>query len=179
MVDMEADGRGSTRLIFEISQKNMMGARNILLTNSKGTVLFNTMSLGYRPLGSGLEQLRNGVLVSNDAGKSMAYSLENAQNRGILFITPGTDVYEGMVIGLNSRDQNMDISVTRGQAKTNVRSANKDMKIALTAPVIMSIEQALDFIEDDELIEITPHNLRLRKKFLSKLDRVKASRKQN
>ena len=179
MVDMEADGRGSTRLIFEISQKKMMGARNILLTNSKGTVLFNTMSLGYRPLGSGLEQLRNGVLVSNDAGKSMAYSLENAQNRGILFITPGTDVYEGMVIGLNSRDQNMDISVTRGQAKTNVRSANKDMKIALTAPVIMSIEQALDFIEDDELIEITPHNLRLRKKFLSKLDRVKASRKQN
>ena len=179
MMDMEADGRGSTRLIFEISQKNMMGARNILLTNSKGTVLFNTMSLGYRPLGSGLEQLRNGVLVSNDAGKSMAYSLENAQNRGILFITPGTDVYEGMVIGLNSRDQNMDISVTRGQAKTNVRSANKDMKIALTAPVIMSIEQALDFIEDDELIEITPHNLRLRKKFLSKLDRVKASRKQN
>ena len=108
----------------------------------------------------------------------MAYSLENAQNRGVLFITPGTDVYEGMVIGLNSRDQDMDISVTKGQAKTNVRSANKDMKIALTAPIIMSIEQALDFIEDDELIEITPHNLRLRKKFLSKLDRTKASRKQ-
>ncbi len=179
MLDMEADGRGSTRLIFEISQKNMMGARNILLTNSKGTVLFNSMSLGYRPMGSSLEQLRNGVLVSNNPGKSMAYSLENAQNRGVLFITPGTDVYEGMIVGLNSRDQDMDISVTKGQAKTNVRSANKDMKIALTAPIIMSIEQALDFIEDDELIEITPHNLRLRKKFLSKIDRVKASRGQN
>mgnify|MGYP001593711499 FL=1 len=129
-------------------------------------------------MGSTLEQLRNGVLVSNDAGTAMAYSLENAQNRGVLFITPGMDVYEGMIVGLNSRDQDMDLNVTKGQAKTNVRSANKDMKIALTAPVIMSIEQALDFIEDDELIEITPHNLRLRKKFLSKLDRVKASRKQ-
>ncbi len=179
MLDMEADGRGSTRLIFEISQRNMMGTRNILLTNSKGTVLFNTMSLGFRPMGSTLEQLRNGVLVSNDEGKAMAYSLENAQNRGVLFITPGMDVYEGMIVGLNSRDQDMDLNVTKGQAKTNVRSANKDMKIALTAPVIMSIEQALDFIEDDELIEITPHNLRLRKKFLSKLDRTKASRKQS
>ena len=93
-----------------------------------------------------------------------------------MFITPGMDVYEGMIVGLNSRDQDMDLNVTKGQAKTNVRSANKDMKIALTTPILMSIEQALDFIEDDELLEITPHNIRLRKKFLSKLDRVKASR---
>ena len=106
-------------------------------------------------------------------GKSMAYSLENAQERGVLFITPGVDVYEGMIIGLNSRDQDMDINVTKGQAKTNVRSANKEMKIALTAPIEMSIDQALDFIEDDELIEITPENIRLRKKFLSKNDRVR------
>ena len=179
LMDMEADGRGSTRLVFEISQKNMMGARNILLTNTKGTILFNTMSLGYRPMGQSLEQLRNGVLISNDPGKAMAYSLENAQERGVLFITPGVDVYEGMIVGLNSRDQDMDISVTKGQAKTNVRSANKEMKISLTSPIIMSIEQALDFIEDDELIEITPHNIRLRKKFLAKTDRVRANRGQN
>jgi GTP-binding protein len=176
MLDMAADSRGSTRMVFEISQRNMMGTRNILLTNTKGTVLFNTMSLGYRPTGTPMEKLRNGVLVSTDFGKSMAYSLENAQERGVLFIGPGVDVYEGMIIGLNSRDQDMDINVTKGQAKTNVRSATKDMKIALTAPIEMSIDQALDFIEDDELIEITPQNVRLRKKFLSKLDRTRASR---
>jgi GTP-binding protein len=179
MLDMTSDSRGSTRLVFEISQRNMMGSRNILLTNTKGTVLFNTMSLGYRPIGTPMDKLRNGVLVSHDTGISMAYSLENAQERGMLFITPGTDVYEGMIIGLNTRNQDMDISVTRGQTKTNVRSANKEMKISLTSPVIMSIEQALDFIEDDELIEITPKNIRLRKKFLSKLDRTRANRGQN
>ena len=179
MLDMVADGRGSTRMVFEISQRNMMGTRNILLTNTKGTVLFNTMSLGYRPVSTAMEKLRNGVLVSTDFGKSMAYSLENAQERGVLFITPGVDVYEGMIIGLNSRDQDMDINVTKGQAKTNVRSANKEMKIALTAPIEMSIDQALDFIEDDELIEITPQNIRLRKKFLAKADRVCANRGQN
>ncbi len=179
MLDMAADGKGNTRMIFEISQRNMMGTRNILLTNTKGTILFNTMSLGYRPVGTAMEKLRNGVLVSTDFGKSMAYSLENAQERGVLFITPGVDVYEGMIIGLNSRDQDMDINVTKGQAKTNVRSANKEMKIALTAPIEMSIDQALDFIEDDELIEITPENIRLRKKFLSKNDRVRANRGQN
>lgn len=179
MLDMAADGRGGTRMVFEISQRNMMGARNILLTNTKGTVLFNTMSLGYRSKGTAMEKLRNGVLVSTDFGKSMAYSLENAQERGVLFIGPGVDVYEGMIIGLNSRDQDMDINVTKGQAKTNVRSANKEMKIALTSPIEMSIDQALDFIEDDELIEITPLNIRLRKKFLSKTDRVRANRGQN
>lgn len=179
MLDMAADGRGGTRMVFEISQRNMMGARNILLTNTKGTVLFNTMSLGYRSKGTAMEKLRNGVLISTDFGKSMAYSLENAQERGVLFIGPGVDVYEGMIIGLNSRDQDMDINVTKGQAKTNVRSANKEMKIALTSPIEMSIDQALDFIEDDELIEITPLNIRLRKKFLSKTDRVRANRGQN
>lgn len=179
MLDMAADGRGGTRMVFEISQRNMMGARNILLTNTKGTVLFNTMSLGYRSKGTAMEKIRNGVLVSTDFGKSMAYSLENAQERGVLFIGPGVDVYEGMIIGLNSRDQDMDINVTKGQAKTNVRSANKEMKIALTSPIEMSIDQALDFIEDDELIEITPLNIRLRKKFLSKTDRVRANRGQN
>ena len=176
---MAADSKGNTKITYRISQRNMIGVRNIILTMTRGTALIHTQFVGYLLKGGVVEDIRPGVIVAMDSGKALAYSLENAQNRGVLFITPGTDVYEGMVIGLNSRDQNMDISVTRGQAKTNVRSANKDMKIALTAPVIMSIEQALDFIEDDELIEITPHNLRLRKKFLSKLDRVKASRKQN
>lgn len=177
MTDMHSDGQGNTKLTFEISQRNLMGTRNILLTASKGTVLFNTTPLGYKPMGAGLDQIRNGVLVSNDAGKAMAFSLENAEERGLLFVEPGEEIYEGMVIGLNSREGDMEINVCKDKAKTNMRSANKDMKISLTPAVKMSIEQALDFIEDDELLEITPHYLRLRKRWLSKTDRIRNERK--
>ncbi|MDO8488402.1 MAG: translational GTPase TypA [bacterium] len=179
MVDMHADGRGTTRMVFEISQRNLMGARNNLLTQSKGTVLFNTAPLGYRPVTSTAERLRNGVLLANDSGKSAAYSLENAQTRGQLFIDPAEDIYEGQIIGLNSRDSDMEINVCKDKHLTNTRAANKDMRITLTPPIKMSLEQALDFIESDELIELTPHNLRLRKKSLTKLDRVRSSRSKN
>ena len=128
-------------------------------------------------MGAGLDQIRNGVLVSNDTGKAMAFSLENAEERGLLFVEPSEEVYEGMIIGLNSREGDMEINVCKDKAKTNMRSANKDMKISLTPAVKMSIEQALDFIEDDELLEITPHYLRLRKRFLSKTDRIRQNRK--
>lgn len=178
MTDMASDGRGNTKMTFEISQRNLMGTRNILLTASKGTVVFNTTSLGYKPMGQSLNQLRNGVLVSNDGGKAMGFSLENAEERGLLFVEPGDEVYEGMIIGLNSREGDMEINVCKDKAKTNMRSANKDMKISLTPAVKMSIEQALDFIEDDELLEITPHYLRLRKRWLSKTDRIRNERKQ-
>jgi len=177
MTDMASDGRGNTKMTFEISQRNLMGTRNILLTASKGTVVFNTTPLGYKPMGQSLNQIRNGVLVSNDNGKAMGFSLENAEERGLLFVEPGDEVYEGMIIGLNSREGDMEINVCKDKAKTNMRSANKDMKISLTPAVKMSIEQALDFIEDDELLEITPHYLRLRKRFLSKTDRIRQNRK--
>lgn len=177
MVDMQADGKGNTRLVFEISQRNLMGARNILLTQSKGTVLFNTAPLGYQAITTIAERLRNGVLIANDTGKSAAYSLENAQERGELFIGPAEEVYEGQIVGLGSRENDMEINVCKDKHLTNTRASNKDMRIALTPPVKMSLEQALDFIAKDELIEITPHSLRLRKKFLTKLDRVRQSRK--
>lgn len=177
MVDMQADGKGNTRLVFEISQRNLMGARNILLTQSKGTVLFNTAPLGYQPIATIAERLRNGVLIANDSGKSAAYSLENAQERGELFIDPAEEVYAGQIVGLGSRENDMEINVCKDKHLTNTRASNKDMRIALTPPVKMSLEQALDFIAKDELIEITPHFLRLRKKFLTKLDRVRQSRK--
>ncbi len=178
MTDMHADGRGNTRLVFEISQRNLLGARNILLTQSKGTALFNTAPLGYRPLISAADNIRNGVLVANDSGKSAAYSLENAQTRGTLFIDPAEDIYAGMIVGLNTRENDMEINVCKDKHLTNTRAANKDMRITLTPPIKMSLEQALDFVEEDELIEITPHHLRLRKKMLTKLDRVRNARKQ-
>lgn len=176
MVDMAADGRGNTRVMFEISQRNLMGARNILLTQTKGTVLFNTISLGYRDMGQANEQLRNGVMISFDTGKSSNYALDNAQERGTLFIEAGEEVYEGMIVGLNSRDQDMEISVTKDKALTNMRAANKDTKASVSPAIRMSIEQALDFLEDDELLEATPNNLRLRKKYLTVTERKRHNR---
>jgi GTP-binding protein len=154
-------------VVFEISQRNLMGARNLLLTATKGTVLFNTMSLGYKPVGPENPKLRNGVMISFDNGKVSNYALNTAQERGVLFVEAGEEVYEGQIVGLNSREQDMEISVTKDKHLTNTRAANKDMKVSITPSVKMSIEQSLDFLEDDELLEITPHFLRLRKKFLT------------
>ena len=179
LVDMAADGRGSTRIVYEISQRNLMGARNILLTQSKGTILFNSIGLGYKPMGAALSRMRNGVLVAFEKGKTTTYSLNTAQERGTLFVGPGIEVYTGMVVGLNTRENDIDINVTKGMALTNMRQSFKNIRTPLTPPVEMTIEQALDFIEDDELIEITPQSIRLRKKLLTHLDRVKASRKQH
>lgn len=171
MTDMVADGRGNTRVVFEISQRNLMGARNLLLTATKGTVLFNTMSLGYKPAGQENQKLRNGVMISFDNGKVSNYALNTAQERGVLFVEAGEDVYEGQIVGLNSREQDMEISVTKDKHLTNTRAANKDMKVTITPSVKMSIEQCLDFLEDDELLEVTPNFLRLRKKFLTPAER--------
>lgn len=176
MTDMVADGKGNTRMMFEISQRNLMGARNLLLTASKGTVVFNTISLGYRPAGQEIEKLRNGVMISFDNGRVSNYALDNAQNRGTLFVEAGEEAYAGMIVGLNSRDQDMEISVTRDKHLTNTRAANKDMKVSVTPAVKMSIEQALDFLEDDELLEVTTKSLRLRKKFLTSGERKRNAR---
>jgi GTP-binding protein len=177
MLDMEADGKGSTRITYLISQRNMIGARNLLLTDTRGTAIFNSIFAGYKPIGTVADRTRNGVLVAFETGKVLSYSLENAQERGITFVDPGEDVYEGMIVGLNSRDSDIDINVTKGKHLTNTRSANKDMKTVLTPSYRMSLEQALDFIEDDELLEVTPKSLRLRKRYLNKLQRTRFERK--
>ncbi len=177
MLDMAADGKGGTRISYLISQRNMIGARNVLLTQTKGTAVFNSLFAGYKEIGSINDELRNGVLVALDNGKALAYSLENAQERGNTFIEPGEDVYEGMIVGLANKDQDVELNVTRGKHLTNMRSAGGDIKIALTPAYKMSLEQALDFITDDELLEITPSSIRLRKKYLAHVDRVKFERK--
>jgi len=178
MQDMMADGRGTTSLSFLISQRNMIGARNIILTNSRGTAVLNTLFAGFRPLGGSADRSRNGVLVSLEAGKALAYSLEGAQERGITFVDPGEEVYQGQIVGLNSRESDIDINVCKGKHLTNMRASNSDIKTVLTPATKMSLEQALDFIEDDELLEVTPTALRLRKKLLTKIDRVRNERKQ-
>ncbi len=157
---------GTTRLIFEITTRGILGLRNLLLTLSRGTAIINSMFLRFEPVGLPFPRLRNGVLVASNNGKAVAYGLNIAQGRGIIFISPQTIVYKGMIVGLNSREQDIHINVCKEKKLTNTRAAGSDDSIMLTPPIIFSLEQSLDFLEDDELLEVTPKSLRLRKKEL-------------
>jgi GTP-binding protein len=176
MTNMNADGKGNTRFEYKIPSKNLLGLRNILLTNTRGTAVINTMFDKYEPLTPTLPKIRNGVLIASEPGVAAGFGLENAQKRGTTFIDPATPVYEGMIIGLNSRGDDIEMNVIKGKHLTNIRAAGSDIVIALTPPLKMSLEQYLDFLEEDELLEVTPKNLRLRKKLLTQLDRVRAAR---
>jgi GTP-binding protein len=173
---MQPDGRGSTRLEYTVPSKNLLGIRSILLTNTKGTAVINTLFNGFAPLKPALEKLRNGVLISSETGTALSYGLETVQERGISFIGPGTEVYEGMIVGLNTRRDDIEINVVKGKKLTNMRSSNADISTILTPPLQMSLEQYLDFIEEDEVLEVTPQSLRPRKRYLTRIDRVRATR---
>lgn len=166
---------GTTRLLFEIPTRGLLGLRNALLTQSRGTAVMNSLFIRYEPLGAPIPKLRNGVLIASEAGKAVIYGLDIAQGRGTTFIPPGTEVYEGMIIGLNSREDDIEINVAKEKKLTNVRSVGETALI-LTPPTILSLEQCLDFLEDDELLEVTPKNLRLRKKLLNATARARAKK---
>lgn len=176
MSNMEPDGKGNTRLEYSMPSKNLLGVRSDLLTLTKGTAVINTLLSGYQPLTPNLEKLRNGVLIASEGGQALAYGLGNAQERGITFIQPGEEVYEGMIVGLQNRQDDIEINVTKEKKQTNMRSKGEGVKTVLTPPLLMSLEQYLDFLEDDELLEVTPQSLRPRKKYLTKIDRVRAQR---
>ncbi len=158
---------GSVRLEYVLPTRVMIGLRNVLLTATKGTVIMNSLSAGYEPLGADLKQLRNGVLIAWMPGTATPYSLQSAQDRGTTFIGPGTEVYAGQIVGLNTRSDDMELNVVKEKHLTNMRSSSSDGVVQLTPPVIMSLEQCIDFIESDELLEVTPKSLRLRKKELN------------
>jgi len=163
----------SVRLVFEITTRGTLGLRNVLLTASKGTAIINSMFLRYDPVGAPIPKLRNGVLVAHQAGKAVVYGLNIAQQRGITFIPPQTEVYAGMICGLNNRDNDLTINVTKEKKLTNMRAASADISIILTPETKMSLEQCIDFLESDELLEVTPTSLRLRKKILNANERLK------
>ncbi len=163
--------RGITRLVFSLPTRAMIGLRNVLLTATRGTAVMNSYLTGYQPLGETLPQLRNGVLISAEAGVAVTYSLKTVEERGTAFVGPGTKVYEGMVIGLNRRREDMEINVCKEKKLTNVRAAATDMTTQLTPFTALTLEEALDFIEQDELLEVTPSSIRIRKKYLTALDR--------
>ncbi len=161
-----ASPKGVTKLIYEMPTRALLGMRNILLTNTKGTIVMNSLVIGFQPQGPALQQLRSGVLISFETGVSTPYSLQNAEARGTTFIGPAEKVYAGQIIGLNTRSEDMEINVCKAKQLTNMRSSSSDGVVQLTPPTIFSLEQCLDFIENDELLEVTPKNLRLRKKEL-------------
>ncbi|MFA6533292.1 MAG: GTP-binding protein [Patescibacteria group bacterium] len=177
MLDMTTDPRTGTKMTYKISEKNALGLRSALMTETKGSVSLNSLSLGYEEKSEDVSKQREGVLIASESGKALSFGLDLAQKRGITFVGPTEPVYEGQIVGFRPVEGDLEINVCKGKQLTNMRSSGNDDAINLAPPVKYSIEESLDFIEDDELIDVTPKNVRLRKKFLSKVDRVRASRK--
>lgn len=171
-----ATPKGVTKLVYELPTRALLGLRNILVTNTKGTIIMNSLSVGFQPLGPTLQQLRNGVLIAFETGTTTPYALQMAEERGEIFIGPAEKVYAGQVVGLNKRGDDMEMNVCKAKHLTNMRSTSSDGTVQLTPPTILSLEQCIDFIENDELLEVTPKNLRLRKKELDPSKRKRANK---
>jgi GTP-binding protein len=175
LTNMHNDEKGNVRLEFRIPTKGLIGFRGSFLTATRGAGIMNTTFLGYHPWKRDLVSTRSGVLVASEAGLALTYGLNNAQGRGLTFIEPNTQVYEGMIIGLNPKPQDIAINVCKEKKKTNIRSSTSDISVKLTPAIQLSLEQAIDFINRDELVEITPDNIRLRKKLLTETQRLRDS----
>jgi len=177
LVNMEPDGKGRVRLEYMIPSRGLIGFRSEFLTATQGSGLLYSVFDHYGPVKGGeLKGRQNGVLISNGMGESVAYALFNLQERGRMFIGPGVEMYEGMIIGIHSRDNDLVVNAMKGKQLTNIRAAGSDEAIILTPPIQLTLERAIEFIEDDELVEVTPNHIRLRKRFLKESDRKRAER---
>jgi len=174
--DQFSSNKGVTKLIYEMPTRALLGMRNILMTKTKGTIIMNTLPQGFQEQGASLQQLRNGVLISFEQGVTTPYALQNVEERGVCFVGPAEKVYAGQIIGLNSRGDDLEINVCKAKQLTNMRSKSSDGTVQLTPPVIFSLEECLDFLENDELLEVTPKSLRLRKKELNPSLRKRAAK---
>src|SRR5579875_1292953 len=166
MVKMHNHGYGRVRLEFRVPSRGLIGLRSDLLTETRGTVVMNSLFDGYMPHQGQIPQRPTGALVADRPGVTTAYALEGLEDRGVLFTPPGVEVYEGMIIGEHSRDNDLDVNVVREKKLTNMRASTADEAIRLAPPHLMNLEQAIEFIADDEMVEVTPKSLRLRKKVL-------------
>jgi len=173
MSDMRNDGKGNVRMEFHIPTKGLIGFRSAFLTATRGSGVMNTIFLGYEPWKKEIGSIRSGVLVASEPGVSVTYGLNNAQERGLLFIGPGVQVYEGMIVGTIQRSRDIAVNVCKEKKMTNIRSSTSDIAIKLTPPILLSLEQSIDFINRDELAEITPEHIRLRKKILQETMRLR------
>ena len=172
----EVTSNGTTRQTYLITTRAMIGLRNQLLTATKGTVIMNSLPHGYQPMGGKLTKSRNGVLIAFEAGVTTPYALQAAEARGELLVGAGTTVYAGMIVGINRRQDDMEINVCKAKHLTNMRSSSSDGVVQLTPFTDLSLEQSIDFLEDDELLEVTPQNLRLRKRYLDPNERKRHSK---
>jgi GTP-binding protein len=160
--------KGVTKLVYTLPTRALLGLRNVLVTKTKGTVIMNSLMVGYEPMGTPLQQLRNGVIIS--------YALQMVEDRGISFVSGGEKVYAGQIVGLNKRQEDMEMNVCKAKQLTNMRSSSSDGVVQLTPPTIFSLEECIDFIENDELLEVTPKNLRLRKRELDQSKRKRQNK---
>ena len=173
LTDMHNDDHDNVRLEFQIPTKGLIGFRSAFLTATRGDGIMNTIFLAFEPRQGEIITNRGGALVATEKGIAVTYGLNNAQERGATFIEPGTPVYEGMIVGMHARLQDISVNVCKEKKRTNVRASTSDIAIKLTPAVIISLEQAIDFIETDELLEVTPENIRMRKKILTQTQRLR------
>jgi GTP-binding protein len=177
LLDMQPDSRGRTRLEYRIPARGLIGFQNEFLTMTRGTGLMSHIFDEYAPAREGsIGERRNGVLISQDNGEAVAYALWKLQDRGRMFINPGDALYEGMIIGIHSRDNDLVVNPIKGKQLTNVRASGTDEAVRLVPPIQMSLEYAVEFIDDDELVEVTPKSIRLRKRYLTENERKRMSR---
>ncbi|HEY7022074.1 MAG TPA: translational GTPase TypA [Ktedonobacterales bacterium] len=174
LANMVYDGQGNVRLEYDIPTRGLIGFRNAFLTLTKGNGAMASLLQGYEPWAGAIGMARNGALIASEGGVSLTYGLNNAQARGQTFIEPGTPVYEGMIVGLHVRPDDLVVNVCKEKKATNVRSSTSDIAVRLSPPVKHSLEQSLDFINPDELVEVTPQNIRLRKRLLTQHERARA-----
>jgi len=174
--DMVPDGKGRVRLDYNIPSRGLIGFQMEFMTLTRGTGIKSHVFDTYAPVKGELPARRNGVLISSEQGEAVAFALWNLEERGRMFVSPGERVYEGMVIGIHSRDNDLIVNPIKGKKLTNVRAAGKDEAVTLTPPIQLTLESAIEFIEDDELVEVTPKSIRLRKRYLSEHERKRAAR---
>jgi GTP-binding protein len=177
MMEMKPSGGGRLRLVFHAPTRGLIGYQGELLTDTRGTAIMNRLFHAYAPYKGPVQGRRNGVLISNDKGDAVAYALWNLEDRGPMMIEPGWKVYNGMIVGEHTRGNDLIVNVLKGKKLTNIRTTSKDEAVRLTPPIRMTLEKALAYIEDDELVEVTPKSIRLRKKLLDENDRKKEERK--
>lgn len=174
LTNMINDGSGNVRLEYRIPTRGLIGFRNIFLTLTKGNGAMSSLLIDYEPWMGKIGTTRMGALIASETGVAMTFGLSNAQQRGDTFVEPGTAVYGGMIVGLNTRPADMVVNVCKEKQKTNIRASTAEIAVRLTPPILMSLEQSLDFINNDELVEVTPQHIRLRKRHLTQHERARA-----